>query len=172
MRHGNIRPFAVLVAALAACSLTALAIAQDAQPAGTPEEEIGLAKGSVFDVLLPDAVEPEAADPGDAPRLPRAYEGEPPRVPHAVADYLPITREDNLCVDCHAVAEAGEGDPTPIPSDHYTDLRRAPDQVGDTVAGARWVCLSCHVAPTAAEPLVGNRFGEGGPAAVAEEGPR
>jgi nitrate reductase cytochrome c-type subunit len=136
--------------------LAALTFAQD-QPAATPDEELGLAKGSVFDVLTPEAVRPETSDPGDKPILPRDFEGSPPRVSHGIADFLPITREDNLCVDCHGIAEAEEGDPTPIPASHYTDLRRTPDRVDEMVAGARWVCVSCHVALTGAERLVDNR---------------
>jgi cytochrome c-type protein NapB len=147
--------------------IAAFALAQE-QPAATPARELGLAKGSVFDVFVPAPVQPETSYPGDRPSLPRAYEGEPPRVPHGVADFLPVTREDNLCVDCHGIAEAGEGDPTPIPADHYTDLRRAPDEVGETVVGARWVCVSCHVAPSGADALVGNRFLEKAPAAPVE----
>ncbi|MFQ5349701.1 MAG: nitrate reductase cytochrome c-type subunit [Thermoanaerobaculia bacterium] len=157
---------------LAALPLTvALAVAEE-PPAPTPADDLGLAKGSVFDVLVPDPVAPETSDPGDKPRLPRDYEGSPPRVPHAVDDYLPVTREDNLCVDCHGIAEAEEGDPTAIPASHYTDLRRAPDRVGEALAGARWVCLSCHVVPTDAEPLVRNLFVRPGPAAIGDEKPR
>ncbi len=159
---------------LAVCLLVplcclALPATSEEPPPGTPAEQLGLAPGSVFEVLVPEAVEPNSSDPGDQPSLPPAFEGAPPLVPHGVVDFLPITREDNLCVDCHVIAEAEEGDPTPLPASHYTDLRRAPGEVGETVAGARWVCVSCHVPPTGAEPLVGSRFaqpGEPAPAAA------
>ena len=141
---------------LAALALIAMPTVGQEPPAATPEGEIGLAKGSVFDVLVPEALEMETAEPGDKPLLPREFEGSPPRVPHGVDDYLPVTRDDNLCVDCHAITEAAEGEPTPLPPSHYTDLRHAPQEVGEAVVGARWVCLSCHVPLTGAEPLVGN----------------
>lgn len=149
-----------LLLAPIAC-IAALAVAAE-RPATTPADELGLAKGSVFDVAVPDPVKPDTSDPGDRPSLPREYPGSPARVPHGIDDFLPIGRQDNLCVDCHGIAEADEGDPTPIPPSHYTDLRRAPDRLGETVAGARWVCTSCHVVLTGAEPLVGNRFIEAG----------
>ncbi len=138
--------------------LLALAAVRGAEPEGTPDAELGLTRGSVFEIPLPDPVRVNDSAPGELPLLPRAYVGAPPVVPHGLADFLPITREDNLCVDCHGIAEAEEGDPTPIPASHYTDLRRAPGRVGESVAGARWVCVSCHVAPSGAEPLVVNVF--------------
>jgi cytochrome c-type protein NapB len=75
-----------------------------------------------------------------------------------VADFLPITQKQNACLDCHSVKEKKQGDPTPIPPSHYTDYRNAPDRVGDQVAGARYVCVSCHAAGTDAPDLVGSRF--------------
>lgn len=131
--------------------------------APTPSEpvtdaEIGLAKGSVFDVPTPPAVKANESNPGELPVLPRPYVIAPPRVPHAVSDFLPITQKQNACLDCHAVQEKKQGDPTPIPPSHYTDYRNAPDRVGGQVAGARYVCVSCHAARTNAPDLVENRF--------------
>lgn len=123
------------------------------------DRDLGLSRTSVFDVPAPEPVPVNASDPGDGPVLPRAYPIAPPRVPHAVADYLPISRSENLCVDCHLLAEAEEGDPTPIPASHLTDLRNAPQEIGEDVVGARWVCLSCHAVATGAQPLVGTSFG-------------
>lgn len=123
-----------------------------------PADQLGLRKGSLLEVPVPGPVHPNTAFPGDGPSLPRAYPGAPPRVPHAVADLLPITRDANLCVDCHDLEEGGEGLPTPIPPSHRTDLRRSPQQVGEGVVGARWLCITCHVPTTDAEPLVENRF--------------
>ena len=122
------------------------------------DTELGLSKGSVFDVPAPPAVKTNESNPGEAPLLPRPYVIAPPRVPHGVADFLPITQKQNACLDCHAVKEKKQGDPTPIPPSHYTDYRNAPDRVGGQVAGARYVCVSCHAAKTDAPDLVGNRF--------------
>ena len=79
------------------------------------------------------------------------------RVLNLLEDYLPITLTENMCMDCHAKGEAGEEVPA-VPDSHYTDLRAAPDTVSDDLASARWVCTSCHVAQTDAEPLVESLF--------------
>lgn len=149
-----------LAAALAAgCSSSATT--RDAVPAQSgpiADGELGLSKGSVFDVPTPPMAKNNDSNPGESPLLPRAYVSAPPRVPHAVADFLPITQKQNACLDCHAVKEKKQGDPTPIPPSHYIDYRNAPDRVGGQVAGARYVCVSCHAVKTDAPNLVGNRF--------------
>jgi len=35
-----------------------------------------------------------------------------------------------------------------------SEIGRAPDIIGEEPVGARWVCTSCHLAQTDAEPLV------------------
>jgi len=57
------------------------------------------------------------------------------------------------------VQEKLEGEATPIPRSHFTDRWNASEVDGEQVVGARWVCTSCHVAQTGAQPLVGNRLG-------------
>ena len=69
-----------------------------------------------------------------------------------------ITRQENLCVDCHHIEESSEGEPTPIPKDHFIDYRNAPTAVRETVSGARHNCTTCHVRRTGNQPLVGNLF--------------
>jgi cytochrome c-type protein NapB len=122
------------------------------------DASLGLAKGSVFDVPTPPAVKANDSAPGERPVLPRAYATAPPRVPHAVGDFLPITQKQNACLDCHAVKEAKKGEPTAIPPSHYTDYRNAPERVGGQVVGARYVCVSCHAPTTDAPNLVENHF--------------
>jgi cytochrome c-type protein NapB len=122
------------------------------------DTELGLSKSSVFDVPTPPAVRPNERAPGEGPLVPRSYVIAPPRIPHAVADFLPITLAQNACLDCHAVKDKKPSEPTPIPPSHYTDFRLAPDRVGDKVAGARYVCVSCHAGTTDAPGLTGNRF--------------
>jgi len=149
------------LAAVLAAGCSSSATSREALPSsGGPiaDAELGLSKGSVFDVPTPPAVKANDSNPGEGPLLPRFYAIAPPRIPHAVADFLPITQKQNACLDCHAVKEKKQGDPTPIPASHYTDYRNAPDRVGDQVAGARYVCVSCHVVKTDAPNLVGNRF--------------
>lgn len=145
---------AVLVVLLVAPTLTQ---AESTSP-GTPDREIGLSKTSVFDVASPEVVIENESSPGERPLVPRVNPIAPPVVPHGVAEWLPITRADNSCVDCHHVDEKVAGEPTPIPASHFTDLRHKPGQVGDELIGARYVCTACHVSLTESKALVENRF--------------
>ena len=123
---------------------------------GIPDSQVGLIEGSVFDTFSPPAIPENESAPGELPLPARANEESPPVIPHGIVDFLPITADSNLCLDCHAIDEKQEGEPTPIPASHYVDLRNAPDkQVGEMV-GARYLCVSCHVSQTRATPLVGN----------------
>jgi nitrate reductase cytochrome c-type subunit len=123
---------------------------------GTPDSEIGLSKTSVFDTPSPAPVAENETMPGETEVIPRDNSEGPPAIPHGIGDFLPITASENLCVDCHALEEKVEGGPTPIPQSHYVDMRNAPDEPGDELAGARYVCISCHVSLTETTPLVPN----------------
>lgn len=122
------------------------------------DRELSLYPGSLFDVPDPAAFTWNAASPGDNQRLPRAYPIAPPRIPHGIADFLPITLANNGCLDCHALG-AGADAPE-LPPSHRTDLRNAPAVVGKTVAGARFLCLSCHVPTSDAAPARISRLPE------------
>ena len=156
MRHRRILLLAGVPLLLAVGSA-----AQDAAEQPIADQDLGLAKGSVFDVLIPPVSTVNSSDPGDDPRVRRAFDTAPPQVPHAVADFMPISRVDNWCIDCHRTdwTAPEEGEATPIPFSHYMDLRGASKEIGEEVVGARWVCVSCHVAVTEAPVLVGNSFG-------------
>jgi nitrate reductase (cytochrome), electron transfer subunit len=121
-----------------------------------PDSELGLIKVGVFETFSPPAIPENQSAPGEAPLPVRANEESPPVIPHEIVDFLPITANSNLCLECHAVEEKEEGEPTPIPASHYVDLRNAPDEQGEEVAGARYLCISCHVTRTSAALLVGN----------------
>lgn len=153
----------ILLALAAALVSLAVAAADDAPKSDTSsvsDAELSLYPGSLFKVPDPPAFAWNAAEPGDAARLPRAYPIAPPRIPHGIADLGPITLRANPCLDCHAL-DAGADAPE-LPASHRTDLRRAPDKVETTVAGARFLCTSCHVPTSDARPLRGN------PAAAAD----
>ena len=96
--------------------------------------------------------------PGQSQRLPRAWEGAPPLVPHAIRGLTPITAKSNACVRCHGRAGATTG-PPPAPASHFVDLREAPGVARPQVAGARWNCTACHVPQTNAPPLVSTANG-------------
>jgi cytochrome c-type protein NapB len=125
---------------------------------GTPDHELGLSKTSVFDIASPEAVVDNDSAPGERPLVARVNPVAPPTVPHGIGDFLPVTLESNMCIDCHAVEEKQVGEPTPIPASHYTDLRRDREAVAESVVGARYNCIACHVSLTEANALVENRF--------------
>lgn len=123
-----------------------------------PDTELGLSKTSVFEAAEPAVVVENDSEPGERPAVEPSFEGFPTPIPHGVADFLPITRDDNMCLDCHMVEEKVEGEATPVPASHYVDLRNAPEETRDEPAGARYICTACHVAQTDATPLVANTF--------------
>ena len=132
---------------------------KDEQPAVPVSDlDLGLHRGSVFEAAAPPPVKRNQTFPGERPALLRAHPEAPPVTPHGTADFLPITRDQNTCTDCHLVDEKEEGGPTPIPESHFVDYRNAPETVGEEIAGSRWVCTACHVAQTDEAPLVDNRI--------------
>jgi len=139
-----------------AAALAGLALG--AAPRSIPEARIGLAKTGPAEVVAPPVVRENDSAPGDRPVRPRAFPGAAPAIPHGISDFLPITKDQNACVDCHAVAEKKKGEPTPIPASHFKDLRNAPERRQEKVAGARWVCTACHLPQHDVAPLVKSPF--------------
>jgi cytochrome c-type protein NapB len=125
-----------------------------AAPAAISDAELSLYPGSVFVAPDPAGFRWHDDDPGDNERLARPFPIAPPRVPHQIAEFVPITLRANACLDCHAL-DAGADAPE-LPASHRTDLRRAAEKVEGTVTGARWLCTSCHVPTTDAKPLRAN----------------
>ena len=123
-----------------------------------PDRELGLRKTSLTDDRVPPAFVFTDAAPGDNQRLPRAYDGAPPLIPHSLNGLVPITSSENACLLCHQTGSTDPANPPQVPRSHLTDFRRAPDVVRDTVAGARWNCTACHVIQSNAPVLVGNTF--------------
>jgi cytochrome c-type protein NapB len=123
------------------------------------DDKMGLSKTSVFDDPAPATFEYPGTAPAKAEALPRAYDGAPPQVPHRIDKYLPITAEDNQCLDCHdEPARIGKpavkGKPTPMPVSHYVKA----DDGSLKRSGARHACVQCHVPQAGVGELVGNSF--------------
>lgn len=125
-----------------------------AAPAGTPDSQIGLAPGTAFEQPQQKAIGFNTVDPGESELRTRPNEEFPPAVPHSIEDMETITFTENSCLECHDPSVAADMGAVAVPSSHNVDLRRKPDAEGDKVVGARWVCTSCHVTQTDAEPLV------------------
>ena len=60
--------------------------------------------------------------PGQSQRLPRAWEGAPPVIPHSLRGLTPITATNNACVRCHGRAGATTG-PPPAPASPQLQAR-------------------------------------------------
>jgi len=151
-------PVIVIAAAALGCAASRLDHARFPGAGPVPDAALGLARGSVFDIPVPPPVPVNAARPGEALVAPRPYPGAPPVIPHATGGLLPIGARENACLGCHGVRERKPGEAAPVPGSHTLDPRRAPDQPAAEVAGAWWVCTTCHVGRTGARPLVGNGF--------------
>ncbi len=145
-------PLRILAAAasLAACATTG--------PAPIPAADLGLSKGAVLATPVPPPLVTNGTAPGDAPLPAQSYKGVAPVIPHAIADFTPITAKDNACAGCHVTPAKTKGGPTPVPPSHYVDYRNAPGKQGTELASTRYVCVSCHVEATSAKPLVRNDF--------------
>jgi nitrate reductase cytochrome c-type subunit len=135
---------------LAACATT--------KPVGIPAADMGLQRGPVLEAAVPPKLAVNDTAPGDAPLPARSWAGVAPVVPHAIADFVPITVKENACAGCHSVAAKEKGGPTPIPPSHNVDSRNEPGKVAPKIMGARHVCVSCHVESTGAKPLVRSDF--------------
>jgi len=116
---------------------------------------------SVFDVPTPTAPSFPTAKPGKVDRLVKAYSTAPPQINHRTAEYLPITMEDNGCLDCHDRRKLlsktwRKGKKLPMPDSHYGSFDK-PGNAED-VAGARYNCMQCHVAQSDAPLVVESSF--------------
>ena len=151
-----------LVIAASAALWVGVALADEVK---VQEENFGLS-GSVFDT--PDPIVPSSAagEAGENEKLGSYFEGMPPMISHQIADYLPITAAENLCLDCHDLrdeigGEIGADEPTPMPESHYTDLRQPGSAAAENPVGARYTCVQCHAPQSDAEPLVASTYGRG-----------
>lgn len=127
------------------------------------DSDMGLSHTSVFETPEPDAFAYSSAFPGASDALDRSFPQAPPQIPHSVEGLLPINASANSCKGCHDQpgrigTEKMKGLPTPMPASHYTDLRRAPDQVTGKMIGARYICTQCHAPQADVKPLVENKF--------------
>jgi len=140
-----------------AISLAATAYAADDQ--SIPDDTLGLSKTSVYDVPAPEIVVYSDKSVGTVGRrAPRSYPTAPPMIPHTIQDMVPITRESNLCRDCHAQpgligARLEPGMPVPVPKSHYVNFKRGQLHQG------RHTCTQCHAPQADVKLLVDSMFG-------------
>ena len=73
--------------------------------------------------VVPPAVKYNKAAPGTSKRIPRAFQDAPPMIPHDTTGMLPITQNNNQCIQCHMPDVAKSVGATPIPVSHMTNFR-------------------------------------------------
>ena len=122
------------------------------------EEELGLRKENLYTEsgVAPVKKVDQTAAPGSAKRFKRSYENAPPLIPHSIDGLVPITKENNACLNCHMPDVAPSVGATPIPPTHFMDFRTQ-KPLGH-LAAQRWNCVQCHVPQANVEPLVDNKF--------------
>lgn len=130
------------------------------EPASVSEEQLGLSKVSVeADTGL--VVKPfkyKGNTPGDKnKRIPRTYDNQPPMIPHDISELPIITKDDNVCTQCHMPEVAKSVGAIPIPKSHLTNLRKMEDLKGQLYQG-RWNCTQCHAPQAELDPAVMNKF--------------
>lgn len=87
----------------------------------------------------------------------RTYAQQPPVVPHSIEKYVPLTSEENACMDCHQTEEIRGQKIPQIGISHFSNTKK-------TSAGkpalemTRFQCDSCHVPQVDVKPLVESRF--------------
>jgi len=132
------------------------------------EESLGLRKTDLYseNSTEGDLGVFDAPAPGQSEVIERSFENAPPLIPHTTEGFLPIKKDQNLCLSCHMpnVAEAVKA--TPIPKSHFMNFRPqikeksgkivayqdndkgntvTMQSLGDKLSNARYNCSQCHV---------------------------
>jgi cytochrome c-type protein NapB len=143
----------LLLSAVLALSFPAFAVEDQT----ISDDSLGLSKTSVYDVPDPAVVDYAGGDPGSNKRLTKSYHTAPPMITHSITDMVPITRDTNLCKDCHVQPDLlkqkiVKGMPIPAPASHYTNVKK-----GELYMG-RWNCIQCHRPQAKVDVLVQSTF--------------
>ncbi|MBS9778689.1 MAG: nitrate reductase cytochrome c-type subunit [Campylobacteraceae bacterium] len=147
------------------------------------EEELGYRNSNLYEenLTIKGNVDYSKKEPGESTRIARSYENAPPLIPHSVKDYLPIKKDMNMCIECHAPAVAKDVGAIPTPKSHLVSYRpvtqykdgvlkkegkeykntadiqtTAHDRKG--ISMDRFNCSLCHVPQSNNAPLVKNEF--------------
>ena len=94
---------------------------------------------------------------GQPQLIARTFVGQPPMVPHDVEKYVPITMDENACLECHITDELRGQKVPKLGVSHYSATLKARDGK-PAVAMDRFQCDSCHVPQVDAKPLVDSKF--------------
>jgi cytochrome c-type protein NapB len=110
-------------------------------------------------------------DAGESKNLERAFPDAPPQIPHTLEDMLPITLEENECLDCHDPENAIGKEDVPLPKSHFRHAVMGKGEKndpmvsivkgyekGDEINGARYGCMMCHAIRSGNARVIGNSF--------------
>jgi nitrate reductase (cytochrome), electron transfer subunit len=87
----------------------------------------------------------------------RTFVGQPPMVPHDTEKYVPITIEENACLECHITDELRGQKVPKIGESHFSKtIKKKNGQ--PAVEMSRFQCDTCHVPQVDAKPLVDTKF--------------
>ncbi len=106
-------------------------------------------KVKAYDAKVPGVGQPHL--------IARTFIGQPPMVPHDVEKYVPITREENACLDCHITDELRGQKVPKVGESHFSKTFKKRDG-SPAVEMSRFQCDSCHVPQVDAKPLVNTKF--------------
>ena len=94
---------------------------------------------------------------GQASLISRTFVGQPPMVPHTVEQYVPLTIEENACLECHITDELRGQKVPKIGESHFSKTLKKKDGK-PAVEMSRFQCDTCHVPQVDAKPLVDSKF--------------
>lgn len=95
--------------------------------------------------------------PGELKLIERTFEGQPPLIPHSIANYEEITATENPCLECH-ISNDFRGKKMPRVSDSHLVAKPTAAKPDPVLHMSRWQCNTCHVPQVDAPPLVDNDF--------------
>ena len=174
--------FAIVLSFFAvACNENSSKKADKADDGFVSEESLGLRKTNLYSESNTegDLGVFDAPTAGQATNIERSFENAPPLIPHSNEGFLPIKRDQNLCLACHMpnVAEAVQA--TAIPTSHFMNFRPeikevdgkiinyadnekgntvTQESLGDKLSNARFNCSQCHVPQADITVAVNNTF--------------
>ncbi|HEX05467.1 MAG TPA: nitrate reductase [Bacteroidetes bacterium] len=138
--------------------LIAVSFAVDCKNCQIGDDELGIRKGTLMnEELVVPASSDALPEAGESETITRAFENSPPNIPHSIADFLPITLDDNSCIDCHHPDAAADFGATSVPASHLYDIRSG-EQTDGELNGANYNCVMCHTPMTDAVPVIENSF--------------
>ncbi len=89
----------------------------------------------------------------------RTFINQPPLVNHSIEKYVPITMEENACIECHITDEIRGQKVPKMGASHFTSaFTPTPKSARPQVAMDRFQCDTCHVPQVDAKPLVDSLF--------------